>query len=86
MIIIGDLCLSRHILKATALYLTQQGWKCLPICNRQYTEFHISNFEIVSLLAENLDFSVPWDLSMKEILITKSQKSSSTQSDLSNAI
>ena len=36
-------CLSlRH--PAIALYTTQQNWKCLHICNLQYTEFHISNF------------------------------------------
>ena len=37
-------CLSVHPLPAIALYLTQQNWKCLHIPNRQYTEFHISNF------------------------------------------
>ena len=37
-------CLSHHFLPAIALYPTQQNWKCLHICNRQCTEFHISNF------------------------------------------
>ena len=37
-------CLSGHLLPAIALYPTQQNWKCLHLCNRQYTEFHISNF------------------------------------------
>ena len=37
-------CSSRHRLPATALYPTQQNWKCLHIRNRQYTEFYISNF------------------------------------------
>ena len=27
-----------------ASYPTQQNWKCLHIRNRQYTEFHVSNF------------------------------------------
>ena len=36
--------LSRHLLPAIALYPTQQNWKCLHIRNRQYTEFHNSNF------------------------------------------
>ena len=37
-------CSSGHLLPAIALYPTQQNWKCLHIRNRQYTEFHISNF------------------------------------------
>ena len=37
-------CLSRHLLPAIALHPTQQNWKCLHTRNRQYTEFHISNF------------------------------------------
>ena len=39
-----NFCLSCPLLPAIALYPTQQNWKCLHICNRQYTEFHISNF------------------------------------------
>ena len=38
------LILGRDCLPAIALYPTQQNWKRLHICNRQYTEFHISNF------------------------------------------
>ena len=37
-------CLSRHLLPSITLYPTQQNWKGLHICNRQYTEFHISSF------------------------------------------
>ena len=37
----------------------QQNWKCLHIRNRQYTEFHISNFWSRRSLKENFDFSSP---------------------------
>ena len=46
----GHLCVSRHLLAAIALYLTQQNWKCLYIRNWQYTEFHNSYFGVVSPL------------------------------------
>ena len=37
-------CLSPHLIAAIALYSTKHYWKCLRVRNRQYTEFHISNF------------------------------------------
>ena len=35
--------------------------------------FTFQIFGVVSVLGENLDFLVPWDLTFKEILITKPQ-------------
>ena len=42
----GYFCLSRHLLPAIALYPTQQSkaGNLYIIRNRQYAEFHISNF------------------------------------------
>ena len=69
------LFLGRHCVPAIVLYPTQKNWKCLHICNRQYTEFHISNFGVVGSLGENLNLvSVRWDLTFKQILITKPTK------------
>ena len=51
------LILDRHCLPAIALYPTQQNWKCLHICNRQYTEFHISNFWSRRSLGRKPEFS-----------------------------
>ena len=46
------MCLSRNLLPAIALYLTQQNWKYLHVrLNRQHAEFHVSNF---------LESSDPW--------------------------
>ena len=39
-------------------------------------------FGVVGPLGENLDFLVCWDLTFKQILITKPKKSSSAQSEL----
>ena len=67
------------------LYLTQQNCECLYIQNRQYTELHILNFLESSVsLEKNSIFLVPWDLISKDILITRPQKSRSTQSELQN--
>ena len=38
----GDLCVSHHLLPAITIHLKQQNWKCLHICNWQYTEFDIT--------------------------------------------
>ena len=43
----GDLCISRHIFLAIALYLTQQNWKCLHIRDWQYAS---QGFGVVCLL------------------------------------
>ena len=51
------LFLGRHCLPTIALYPTQQNWKCLHICNRQYTEFHISNFWSRRSLGRKPEFS-----------------------------
>ena len=75
-------CLSGRLLPAIALYTTQQNWKCLHIHNRQHREFHISNFwSRQSLGRKPQFFLVRWDLTFKQILITKSKKSSSTQTE-----
>ena len=58
-----------------SLYLTQQNWKHLHIRNRQYTEFHISNFwsrPVVGPLGEKLNFS-PLGFHIETILIKKPQ-------------
>ena len=55
----GDLCLSRHLLPAIALWPTQQNWKYLYIRNRQYTEFHISNFGSLKSLGRKPQFFSP---------------------------
>ena len=66
-------CLSHHLLPA--LYPTQQNWECLHIGNRQYTEFHISNFWSRQSLGKKTSiFLVHWDLTFKQILITKPKK------------
>ena len=67
----GDLYLIRYLLPTIALYLTQQNRKCLHIYNRQYKEFHISNlWSRQSLGRKPRLFSVPWDLTFKDILST----------------
>ena len=67
-------CLSCPLLQAIALYPTQENWQCLRIRNLQYTEFHISNFWSRRSLGENVDILVRWDLTFKQILITKPKK------------
>ena len=75
-------CLSRHLLPVIALYPTQQNWKCLHIRNRQYRKLHISNFWSRRSLGRKPQFLlVRGDLTFKQILITKPQKSGSTQSE-----
>ena len=80
-------CLSHHHLQGIALYPTQQNCKCLHIRDRQYTEFYISNFWSRGSLGKQPQFFlVRWDLTFKQILVTKPKKSSSAQSELQNAI
>ena len=63
--------------------MTEQRWKCLHIRKRKYTEFHVSNFWSRQLVPEPFGetsiFLVPWDLTFKDILFTKLQKSNYTQ-------
>ena len=67
-------CLSRHLLPAITLYPTQQNWKCLHIRNRQYTEFHISKFEVVGPLGQNLNFFNPLGFDVQTNSDNKTQK------------
>ena len=76
-------CLSRQFFPAIALYSTQQNWKFLHIvviANIQ--SFTSQIFGVVGPLGENIDFLAFWDLTFKQILITKPPKSSSTRSEL----
>ena len=82
----GDQCVSRHLLSAIALYITQQNWKCSDIRNWQYKEFSSQTFGVVGPLREKLDFLIPWDLRFKDIVITRPPKSSSIQSEFLNNI
>ena len=75
-------CSSRHLPPAIALYPTQQNWKCLHIHNRQYTEFHISNFGVICPLVENFDFSYQLGFDIQTNSDHKTKKSSSTHSEL----
>ena len=69
-------CLSQH-LPAIALYQIQQNRKCLHILHifvvANIQGFKSQIFGVVGPLAENLDFLVRWDLTFKQILITKPQ-------------
>ena len=67
-------CLSRHLL-AIALYPTQQNWKCSHIRNRQYTEFHMSNFWSRRSLGKKTSiFLVCWDFAVQTNSDHKTQK------------
>ena len=68
----GDLCLSRH-LPAIALYLTQQNWTRLQVRNQKYTVSYVKFLEPLVLWEKTLISLAPWDLTFKEILITKPQ-------------
>ena len=68
-------CFRPHLLPAIALYPTQQNWKRLRTRNCQHTGFHISNFwSRRSLERKPWLFLIRWDLTLKQILITKTQK------------
>ena len=76
-------CLTSHLLPAIALHQTQQNWKCLHYRNRQCTEFHIPNvWSRRSIGRKPRFFLVRWDLTFKQILITKPKKSSSKTSGI----
>ena len=78
-----NFCLNSHLLTAITSYPIQQNWKCLHIRNHQYTEFHLLNFWGCRSLGRKPRFVlVRWDLTFKQILITKPKNSSSTQSEL----
>ena len=81
-------CLNHHLLPAIALYPIQQSWKCLHICNGQYTEFHFSKFGVVGPLGENLNLFSPlgFDVQTNSDHKIKPKLSRSTQSELYNAI
>ena len=74
-----NLCLSQHLLPAITLYLTQQNWECVHIRSQQHTKFHISNFWSRQSFGRKPRFLVPWDMTLKLILITKSQAPRSNQ-------
>ena len=75
----GDLCVSGHLIPVMTSYLTQQSWKCLQIVNGNMQSFTSQICVVVGSLREKLNFLDPWDLKFKDMLITKSPKSSSTQ-------
>ena len=69
------LFLGRHCLPAIALYQTQQNWKCLHICNWQYTEFHISIFLSHRSLGRKPEFSlIPFGFNIQTNSDHKTQK------------
>ena len=67
-------CLSCHFLPVIALYPTQQNWKCLHIRNRQYREFHISNFWSRRSLGRKLRFLSPLGFHVQTNSDHKTQK------------
>ena len=69
-----NFCLSRHLLSAIALYPTQQNWECFDICNRQYTELHISNFWSYPSLEKSLDIFSPLGFAVQTNSDQKTQK------------
>ena len=67
-------CLSRHLLPAIPLYPRQQSWKCLHILNRQYTEFHITNFGVAGSLGRKPRFFSPLRFDVQTNSDDKTQK------------
>ena len=78
----GDLWVSRHLLSAIPLYLTQQNGNVYIFVIGNIQSFTSQIFGVVSPLGEKLDILVHWDLKFNDILIMKPQKSSSTNSEL----
>ena len=58
----GDLFLSRYLLPAIALYLTQQNWKCLHIRIRQDRVSHLKLLKSLVPWEKTSTFLVPCDL------------------------
>ena len=75
--------LSRHFLPAIALYPTQQSENVYILVIVNIQSFISQFFGVVGPLGENLDFfSLLGFDKFKQILITKPNKSSCTQSEL----